>query len=106
MMYDFESSLEVFKALSNPHRLRILAELANGKQTITDLSRTLQMSPPLVFLHLRKLVKAGLVREEYRKTIIREGLPPLNKLYYEIDDFEFVVNTKKILEVVKNEFCT
>jgi DNA-binding transcriptional ArsR family regulator len=105
-MYDLESFLEVFKALSNEHRLRILAELAEGRQTITALSRALRTSPPLVFLHLRKLVKAGLVREECRKTINREGLPPLNMLYYEINDFEFVINTRKVREMVDSELCT
>jgi DNA-binding transcriptional ArsR family regulator len=105
-MYDLESYLEVFKALSNEHRLRILAKLVDGRQTITDLSRALQTSPPLVFLHLRKLVNVGLVKEERRETINREGLPPLNVLYYEINNFEFVINIKKIREMVKSELCT
>jgi DNA-binding transcriptional ArsR family regulator len=100
-MDGFEYYLEVFEALSNSHRLRILAELADGKQTITDLSKKLEMSPPLVFLHLRKLMKAGLVREGNRETINRGGLPPLNMLYYGINDFNFVINIQKIREVIK-----
>jgi DNA-binding transcriptional ArsR family regulator len=100
-MDGFEHHLEVFEALSNSHRLRILAELADGKQTITELSKKLEISPPLVFLHLRKLIKAGLIREGNKETINREGLPPLNMSYYEINDFNFVIDVQRIREVVK-----
>ncbi|MCS7120304.1 MAG: metalloregulator ArsR/SmtB family transcription factor [Nitrososphaerota archaeon] len=96
--------LEVLKALSNPQRLKILASLASGRYTVTELSEKLKMSPPLVFLHLRKLVRAGLVMEGERETIAREGLPPLNKSYYEIRDFKFEISPKKILEEV-NQWC-
>jgi DNA-binding transcriptional ArsR family regulator len=100
-MDGLEYYLEVFEALSNSHRLRIMAELAEGKQTITDLARKLEMSPPLVFLHLRKLIKAGLIREGNRETINRGGLPPINMLYYVINDFNFVINIQRIREAVK-----
>ncbi|MEM2130431.1 MAG: metalloregulator ArsR/SmtB family transcription factor [Candidatus Bathyarchaeia archaeon] len=92
--------LEVFKALSNVHRLRILADLAGGRRTVTELSKKLGMSPPLVFLHLRKLVRAELVIEGEREIIGRERLPPINKSYYEIKDFRFEISPKTILEEV------
>lgn len=48
-------------ALSNPHRLRIIAALANGRNYVSQLARELGISRPLLHLHLQKLESAGLV---------------------------------------------
>lgn len=48
-------------ALSNPHRLRIVSILANGKQYVSQLARELGMSRPLLYLHLQKLEEANIV---------------------------------------------
>jgi len=91
--------LAVFKALSNPYRLEILAALSERPRTITDLSKLLKISAPLVSIHLTKLKKAGLVKKGERETIERKPDPPLNKLYYEVADFNFQFNP----EVLKKE---
>lgn len=84
--------LMVFKALSNQYRLKILAALSREPRTVTDLSKLLEISKPLVSIHLRKLKKAGLVHEGERETIDRKPDPPLNKLFYEVTDFNFQVS--------------
>lgn len=48
-------------ALSNPHRIRLLAELTSGRTHVSELARRLGISRPLLYLHLRKLEEAGLV---------------------------------------------
>jgi len=49
-------------ALANPHRLRIVATLANGgRNYISQMARELGISRPLLHLHLQKLEDAGLV---------------------------------------------
>jgi DNA-binding transcriptional ArsR family regulator len=48
-------------ALSNPHRLRILATLAEGNVHVSQLAREVGLSRPLVHMHLRRLEAAGLV---------------------------------------------
>jgi DNA-binding transcriptional ArsR family regulator len=50
-------------ALSNPHRLRILAALARGQGRIhvSQLARDVGLSRPLVHMHLQRLEAAGLV---------------------------------------------
>jgi predicted transcriptional regulator len=49
-------------ALANPHRLRIVAALANGgRNYISQMARELGISRPLLHLHLQKLEDAGLV---------------------------------------------
>jgi len=56
--------LEMIRALSNPQRLRIIAGLAGGRNYVSQLARDLQMSRPLLHLHLQKLEAAGLVKSE------------------------------------------
>ena len=41
--------------------LRIIAELARGRVHVSELARRLEMSRPLLYMHLDKLEKAGLV---------------------------------------------
>jgi predicted transcriptional regulator len=53
--------LEVLQALSNRHRLRVLKVLVDGRNYVSQIARQLQISRPLLQIHLRKLEKAGLV---------------------------------------------
>jgi DNA-binding transcriptional ArsR family regulator len=53
--------LEVLHALANPHRLRVLGVLVEGRRYVSQLARELQISRPLLQIHLRKLEQAGLV---------------------------------------------
>jgi DNA-binding transcriptional ArsR family regulator len=48
-------------ALSNPHRLKILATLASGSVHVSQLAREVGLSRPLVHMHLQRLEAAGLV---------------------------------------------
>jgi DNA-binding transcriptional ArsR family regulator len=53
--------VRLLSALSNPHRLRILATLAGGSVHVSQLARDMGLSRPLVHMHLRRLEAAGLV---------------------------------------------
>lgn len=53
--------LRALSALSNPHRLRIVGALAEGRNYVSELARRLGMSRPLLHMHLKKLEAAGLV---------------------------------------------
>lgn len=48
-------------ALAHPIRRRIIAELAPGREYVSELARRLRMNRPLLHLHLRHLELAGLV---------------------------------------------
>ena len=51
----------ILAALANPHRLRILATLAEGPVHVSRLAREVGLSRPLVHMHLKRLEAAGLV---------------------------------------------
>jgi DNA-binding transcriptional ArsR family regulator len=55
--------VRVFGALANPHRMRILAVLVRGggRIHVSLLAREVQLSRPLVHMHLQRLEAAGLV---------------------------------------------
>lgn len=50
-----------FAALSDPTRRAILARLALGETSVTDLARPFAMSLPAVSKHLKVLERAGLI---------------------------------------------
>ena len=51
----------VFSALADPTRRAILAELAEGEATVTELSAPFPMSMPAVSRHLKVLEQAALI---------------------------------------------
>jgi predicted transcriptional regulator len=56
-----DALLRVLATLANPHRLRVLAALAQGRDYVSRLARELGISRALLQVHLRKLEAAGLV---------------------------------------------
>jgi len=52
-----------FSALADPTRRAILARLALGEATVTELARPFQMSLPGVSKHLKVLHQAGLIEQ-------------------------------------------
>ena len=51
----------IFSALADPTRRQILARLADGELTVTQLAEPLKMSQPAVSKHLKVLERAGLI---------------------------------------------
>jgi DNA-binding transcriptional ArsR family regulator len=52
-----------FAALADPTRRAILARLADGEATVSELARPFDMSLPGVSKHLKVLARAGLVEQ-------------------------------------------
>jgi DNA-binding transcriptional ArsR family regulator len=53
-----------FAALADPTRRAILARLAKGEATVSDLARPFDISLPAVSRHLKVLEEAGLIERE------------------------------------------
>jgi DNA-binding transcriptional ArsR family regulator len=53
--------LTVLTAIANPQRMRVVAALKGGRVHVSELARRLGMSRPLLYMHLDRLEKAGLV---------------------------------------------
>jgi DNA-binding transcriptional ArsR family regulator len=50
-----------FSALSDPTRRAILARLATGEATVTELAKPFKISLPAISKHLKVLERAGLI---------------------------------------------
>jgi DNA-binding transcriptional ArsR family regulator len=68
----------VFAALADPTRRAILARLASGEASVTELAEPFEMSQPAVSKHLKVLERAGLIsrgRDAQRRPCRLEAVP-------------------------------
>jgi ArsR family transcriptional regulator len=87
----YEDYINVFDALSHPVRIKIIGILAEGRQYVSELARLVNISRPLLYMHLKKLETARLVTSEME---ISESGKAMK--YYALEDFELKI-TKELL---------
>jgi DNA-binding transcriptional ArsR family regulator len=63
MQTDIDPLSATFAALADPTRRAILARLAKGEATVTELAAPFDMSLPAISKHLKVLQKAGLIEQ-------------------------------------------
>ena len=93
-----ENGKELFEelaALANPHRLRILASLGDGRNYVSQLARDLEISRPLLHLHLQKLEAAGLVRSSLELSDDGKAMR-----FFELEPFSLTVTPESIARYV------
>ena len=84
--------------LSNKHRLCIIAALSEKRKYTSELASELEISRPLLYLHLQKLEEVGILKG---KTEL--GKRGRARKYYELCDFELCLTGEKIKEMLENE---
>jgi DNA-binding transcriptional ArsR family regulator len=81
-----------FAALADPTRRAILARLASGEASVTELARPFEMSLPAVSKHLKVLERAGLIargREaQWRPCRIEAG--PLKEISDWVEEYRTI----------------
>ena len=89
--------LTILEALSNPYRLRIVAILYREELYVSQLSRELGISRPLLYFHLQKLEEAQLIEG-------RLELSPNGKAmkYYKLNSFDITLNALLIAELTSS----
>jgi DNA-binding transcriptional ArsR family regulator len=93
---DTERLLAVLTALANPQRLRVITELADGRVHVSELARRLGMSRPLLYMHLDKLEKAGLVTGQLELSDDGKAMK-----YFELKPFDLRLTTEAITRAVR-----
>src|SRR5688572_28458477 len=71
-----------FAALADPTRRAILARLATGEASVTELKAPFAMSQPAISKHLRVLERAGLIsrRRDAQRRLCRLEAAPLREV--------------------------
>ena len=92
---DLEELAALLNTLGNKHSLAILAELADGEQYVSELADKLEISRPLLYLHLKKLSKVGLVEGEIRHF----DTPPYTKKYFIAKNFSLQLSLELISDI-------
>ena len=89
----YEDYINIFDALSHPVRIKIIGILAGGRQYVSELARLVNISRPLLYMHLKKLETARLVTSAME---ISESGKAMK--YYALEDFNLQI-TKELLRV-------
>jgi DNA-binding transcriptional ArsR family regulator len=85
-------------AVAHPLRLRIIAELAGGRVHVSELARRLDMSRPLLYMHLDKLEKAGIVTGQLELSQDGKAMK-----YFELAPFEVRITAETIIAALAED---
>jgi DNA-binding transcriptional ArsR family regulator len=88
--------LAVLTAVANPQRMRVVAELADGRVHVSELARRLGMSRPLLYMHLDRLEKAGLVAGQLELSEDGKAMK-----YFELAPFDIQLTAQTIIDAVR-----
>jgi DNA-binding transcriptional ArsR family regulator len=88
--------LAVLTAVANPIRLRIVAELTDGRIHVSELARRLGISRPLLYMHLDRLEKAGLIVGQLELSEDGKAMK-----YFALAPFELTLTASVITETVR-----
>jgi DNA-binding transcriptional ArsR family regulator len=90
--------LAILAAVGHAQRLRIIAELAGGRVHVSELARRLGLSRPLLYMHLDRLEKAGLVAGTLELSTDGKALK-----YFELTPFELHLNVDTVLAALAED---
>jgi DNA-binding transcriptional ArsR family regulator len=82
--------------VANPQRLRIIAELFAGRVHVSELARRLGMSRPLLYMHLDRLEKAGMVTGQLELSADGKAMK-----YFELAEFELRISPLAIVSALR-----
>lgn len=95
---DSEELLAFLSAVGHAQRIRIITELAPGQLYVSELARRLGVSRPLLYMHLERLEKAGLVVGRLELSDDGKALK-----YFELAPFDVRLNVDTILAAVRED---
>ena len=93
--------LALLGAIGHPQRLRVIAELTGGRVHVSELARRLGLSRPLLYLHLERLERAGLVKGELELAESGRAMK-----YYELVDFDVRITPDVVRTTLNPERTT
>ncbi|MCL2171328.1 MAG: winged helix-turn-helix domain-containing protein [Defluviitaleaceae bacterium] len=87
-------AVRIFDALSHPVRIVIIGVLNERRRYVSELAKVVNISRPLLYMHLKKLEEADLLISKYE--ISQSGK---SMKYYEIKDFDIRLNPAFLADI-------
>jgi predicted transcriptional regulator len=85
-------------AVGHIQRLRIIGELASGRVHVSELARRLGLSRPLLYMHLERMEKAGLVAGHLELSADGKAMK-----FYELAPFDLRLTVDTVLEALRED---
>lgn len=92
----YEDYIKLFDALSHPMRIKIVGILAEERQYVSELARMINISRPLLYMHLKKLEAAGIIKGHHE--ISESGKATK---YFELKQFKIQLTPELLTELSK-----
>ena len=93
-----EELVAMLTAVAHPLRLQIIAELASGRVHVSELARRLGISRPLLYMHLDRLEKAGLVAGQLELSEHGKAMK-----YFELLPFEMRITAETVVRALAED---
>jgi len=93
---NYEGYAKLFDALSHPTRIKIVGILAQERKYVSELAKQINLSRPLLYMHLKKLEDADVVTDSYE--ISNSGK---TMKYYELKRFSIHLTPELLTEIAR-----
>jgi ArsR family transcriptional regulator len=93
---DYAGLTALFDALSHPMRIKIMGALHEQRRYVSELAKYMNISRPLLYMHLRKLEEANLVTGSYEISNSGKSMK-----YYEVKPFDIRLTPESLTELAK-----
>jgi len=94
ILTNYEDYTKIFDALSHPMRIKIAGIIATERKYVSELAKEIQMSRPLLYMHLKKLEEADLVTFNYEISDSGKTMK-----FYELKSFSFTLTPALLVEL-------
>lgn len=90
----YEDYIKLFDALSHPMRIKIIGILAEERQYVSELARIVNISRPLLYMHLKKLEAAGIISGHHEISDSGKAIK-----YFELNQFDIHLTPELMTEL-------
>ena len=85
---------KLFDALSHPMRIKVIGVLLEKRRYVSELAKIMNMSRPLLYMHLKKLEEAAIVTGSYEISETGKSMK-----YYEAKSFDIHLTPDMIISL-------
>jgi ArsR family transcriptional regulator len=90
--------VDIGEAISHPLRLKLIYMLAEREWYVYELAKELKISRQVLYLHLKRLEKAGFVESDLRL----EDEDMRAKKFFRLKEFEVVASQEELKRIFEN----